>query len=682
MQSTSEHKELRLRKKLILLFLIFSLVPLTLVGIGAYLVGNELIYDSVVSHLQSIVLAKSRVVTAFMEERAMDLRYLADTAYLDDLEGETAIDAHVQNLMARKEIYKRIEIVDNSGKILAANGLESVADDCDYRQNCISEALLKREYIGDIYLWEEMKIPVIAISRPILNKLGHGKYALIAYVSFEHIGARLRKFEVGETGEAYLIDNRGRFLTQTRLGGRLLQDTIPEVSRNIYMSGPGISRHTDYRGVTVIGVSEKIPERNWILIAEQDSKEAFAGIRYLGIAIVIIWCVVLVLVLATALAISHAVSTRLRDRYQQIIDLKVYSESIVAALPISVAVLDDDLKILTVNRAFLKDFDLAAEDVQGVALQRLVDNKKLVQGVKKTLQTGAVFDERTLECDLDRKGVRYFNAISVALHIGSQTQVLLILNDVTERRQMDEQVQKTERLSSLGILTAGVAHELNTPLANVLLYTQMSLEEIKDDDEVIKKYLKEVEEEAKRGAAIVKELLEFSRQSDLETNVADVNEILDNLLALVKNQCHLGKIEIARNFDHSIPRIKIDLGRIQQVFMNIVANAIWAMPGGGKLTVRTSIDKKKGSLQVAISDTGIGISKANIRKIFDPFFTTKPPGEGTGLGLSVSYGIIKKLSGRISVDSRSAADYPDASEESTGTTFTVELALKDRIVNA
>jgi two-component system NtrC family sensor kinase len=251
---------------------------------------------------------------------------------------------------------------------------------------------------------------------------------------------------------------------------------------------------------------------------------------------------------------------------------------------------------------------------------------------------------------------------------------------VTEHMHAQEQMQKAERLSSLGILTAGVAHELNTPLANMLLYAQMAMEEAGESNGELVSDLKAVEEEARRGASIVKELLEFSRQSDLELEVADVNEILANLLSLVKSQCALNKIKIEKNLDYSLPRTKTDLGRLQQVFMNIVANAMWAMPEGGTITARTNYDRERQIIRVSIADTGIGIPHENIGKIFDPFFTTKRPGEGTGLGLSVSHGIIKRMGGEILVESRVAVQKSPGPGQPAGTTFIVELPIEDRTV--
>lgn len=676
MNDASGMQELRLRKKLILLFLFFSIVPLTAISIAAYITGKNLIHDAVVSHLQSITRTKSRTVEAFMDERISDLQLLADMASNGNLKGNEALLKQMRDIIARYSVYKRLEIVNSTLSVEIAVGPEGIAGDCGYRQTCLAEAIIGRQYKGDIFLSSQTEEPALAICVPILQKSKEINKALIGYVSFNQIGERLRTFEVGETGEAYLIDTQGHFLTRTRLGGQLLEETIPEESRNIYLGVSGTGEYIDYRGKLVLGASERIPETNWILVAEQDSEEAFAEIRSFGFTILLIWGIVLTLVIATTYAISNAVSTGLRERYMQILNLKAYSDSIVSMLPMAVVVLDKNLAIISANRIFRQVFELSEDDIRSINLEELLRNQQLLEGLRKTAQTGAAFDEKAVEIDLGDE-TSYFNAKASALYLGKEAQVLLVLNNVTEHMHVQEQMQKAERLSSLGVLTAGVAHELNTPLANMLLYTQMALEEAGESNGELIGNLKAVEEEARRGASIVKELLEFSRQSDLETDVADVNEILANLLSLVKSQCTLNRIKIEKNLDYSLPRIRTDLGRLQQVFMNIVANSMWAMPDGGTVTVRTDYGRERQVIRISITDTGIGIEQDNIGKIFDPFFTTKRPGEGTGLGLSVSHGIVKKMGGEILVESRTADRKSPEPSRPTGTTFIVELPIGD-----
>jgi two-component system NtrC family sensor kinase len=315
-------------------------------------------------------------------------------------------------------------------------------------------------------------------------------------------------------------------------------------------------------------------------------------------------------------------------------------------------VLDQNLRILSANRTFLRAFALSEKDTVGVASETLLTSEQLQKGLRRSAETGAEFDEKAMEIAVHGCPTRYFNVKASVLHTGQRREILLVLNDVTEQLQMQEQIQKAERLSSLGTLTAGVAHELNTPLANVLLYTQMAREHVADDGSEIAENLMAVEEEAKRGAGIVKELLEFSRQSDLEVDVADINEILANLLSLVRNQCAMSKIRLEKNLDHSIPRIRADLGRLQQVFMNIVANAMWAMPDGGTLSVKTDYDREKQIVRISFGDTGIGVPKE----------------------------YIARMGGEILVESSPAGKSSGEPTQSGGTTFTVEIPIGDRIL--
>ena len=317
-------QELRLRKKLILLFLFFSIVPLTAISIATYITGKDLIHDAVVSHLRSITRTKSRTVEAFMDERVSDLQLLADMASNGNAKGDDAILDQMRDIMARYGVYKRLEIVNSTLDIQSAVGMESIARDCGYRQACMSEALMGRQYKGDIFLSSQTNEPALAICVPVLQRSEQIDKAIIGYVSFSQIGERLRTFEVGQTGEAYLIDTQGHFLTRTRLGGQLLEETIPDESRNIYLGESGTGEYIDYRGKLVIGASARIPDTNWILVAEQDSEEAFSGIRSFGFTILLVWSIVLGLVIATTYAISNAVYSGLRERYRQILNLKAY----------------------------------------------------------------------------------------------------------------------------------------------------------------------------------------------------------------------------------------------------------------------------------------------------------------------------------------------------------------------
>lgn len=237
-----------------------------------------------------------------------------------------------------------------------------------------------------------------------------------------------------------------------------------------------------------------------------------------------------------------------------------------------------------------------------------------------------------------------------------------------EIAQMHSQLVRSEKLASLGKLVAGIAHEINNPLAGILMFATMFADNrtlppgMREDAHIIVR-------ETQRCAEIVKRLLEFSRNSIPRKKVKSLPGIMEDTMALLEHQAKLGGIEIVRSYDAGLPNILVDPNQIEQVFVNMVVNACQAMPGGGRLTICMRADYPRHYLVTTIADTGHGIRPENLSKIFDPFFTTKDqPADGlngTGLGLSVSYGIIQNHGGRIGV----------VSEPGKGTTFTVELPL-------
>jgi signal transduction histidine kinase len=220
---------------------------------------------------------------------------------------------------------------------------------------------------------------------------------------------------------------------------------------------------------------------------------------------------------------------------------------------------------------------------------------------------------------------------------------------VTDRAQLEEQLLQSEKLSSIGLLAAGVAHEVNTPLAGISSYAQMLIQQIPEGDPK-HKLLEKIRVQTLRASGIVNNLLNFSRTSDTQFREVEINKCLDDTLQLLEPQMRNSKVEIVRNYGEDVLPAYGNASKLQQVFMNLIINARDAMPGGGRLMIQTRMVDT--SLVVDFRDTGAGIAPENIAKIYDPFFTTKDVGQGTGLGLALSYGIIQEHGGRIFVESR------------------------------
>jgi two-component system NtrC family sensor kinase len=217
--------------------------------------------------------------------------------------------------------------------------------------------------------------------------------------------------------------------------------------------------------------------------------------------------------------------------------------------------------------------------------------------------------------------------------------------------QTRKQLSESEKLASVGRLAAGVAHEINNPLVGVLTFSKLLLE----DDAIppgAKEDLKVIADETLRCRKIVKNLLDFARETTPEISLVNIDEIIEKVLDLVRNQTLFQNIKIEERFNRDLPAIPVDPDQIQQVIMNLVLNAAEAMPDGGTLAISTNYGADRRFIKISVRDTGTGIPKEDIERIFDPFFTKKARGEGTGLGLAVSYGIVQKHRGNITVTSQ------------------------------
>ncbi|MGA1865606.1 MAG: ATP-binding protein [bacterium] len=233
-----------------------------------------------------------------------------------------------------------------------------------------------------------------------------------------------------------------------------------------------------------------------------------------------------------------------------------------------------------------------------------------------------------------------------------------------EIKALQAQLIQSEKLACLGEIAAGIAHEINNPLGGILIYSNLLLEDMNEADPD-RENLRKIINETIRCKDIVKELLDFARQTEPKMEAEDINKYIRGAIDLVEKQAIHHNIEIRTDLSGNLPEIKCDAAQLQQVFLNILINAVEAMQDkkSGKLVIESRLSDSRSYIEIIFRDTGSGIPREILDKIYNPFFTTKPPGKGTGLGLSVSYGIIKKHDGIIEVES----------EEGKGTTFTIKL---------
>jgi len=344
--------------------------------------------------------------------------------------------------------------------------------------------------------------------------------------------------------------------------------------------------------------------------------------------------------------------------------LKEFNESIVESVNVGLLAVDETGRITRCNSPFEEMMGFGRDQAVGKLVEEIFDesfalNLENILGKSRWHLTEVRNAYKLHTYDSAGRSLILNVAVAPLRSISNQqTGAIIVLENVSSRVKLEETLQQSEKLSSIGLLVAGVAHEVNTPLTGVSSYTQMLLGMVPETDPK-HALLQKMQRQTDRASNIVGNLLNFSRTGNSEEFAhVDINKLLNDTLQLLEPQVRKSNIEIIRDYAATPPTILGSPGKLQQVFTNLVLNARDAMFSGGTITLKTFVDRD-GDVVVEVSDTGEGISPENLKKVFDPFFTTKEVGNGTGLGLAVTYGIVQEHAGTIDV----------RSERGSGSTF-------------
>ncbi|ODS59058.1 MAG: hypothetical protein ABS36_02595 [Acidobacteria bacterium SCN 69-37] len=357
---------------------------------------------------------------------------------------------------------------------------------------------------------------------------------------------------------------------------------------------------------------------------------------------------------ATALE-NARLYNELSAKASEIERLRQFSDSVVESLSDGLVVVDLDDRVLRWNRRMEA---LVGADRPHVIGRDLADlfSRSFVEGLQAArrespsdatmyrvpLDIGAGADRRQL---LVNTAIAPFQTAE-----GVQAGWIIVIEDVTDRANLEEQLRLSEKMAAIGLLAAGVAHEVNTPLTGISSFTQMLLDRAAPEDAATP-LLEKIEQQTFRAAKIVNSLLNLSRPSGGEMRVIDLNGAIADVLALLEHQFRTQRVQVRRHLEGPSVLVHGVEYKLQQVFLNLFLNARDAMPRGGWLSVTTAVSDNQALVEVA--DTGIGIPTENLARIYDPFFTTKVEGRGTGLGLSVTYGIVQEHGGTLTCESDS-----------------------------
>ena len=378
---------------------------------------------------------------------------------------------------------------------------------------------------------------------------------------------------------------------------------------------------------------------------------------------------------------------------QEVLYLKKYTESILMSVPEVILILDSDLKIEYANAAFEQltgclpakylEHTLPELPLESSKEWNLLSKEvnKYQWGIKeeshpsprpdisyKAKDPLAPCDESTNKDSQNTvtlgNCIFAYKFFDVVLEEEKARRIGIIMKDITEEKRLLDQLTQAEKLSGLGTLAAGIAHEMNNPLYSIMGFTEAILEEKKISK--IQPLAQKVLDRSKHMASVILNLSGYTRTNDKDAmKEVDVNERLEAAMEMALMASYTNAIDLEKNFS-SVPSLQAKPEEIQQVFLNIISNAVQAMGGKGKLIL--SSHQEDGSIVVQIRDTGPGISPEHISKVFDPFFTTKDQGEGTGLGLNIVHRVVEQYGGNIKIES----------EPGEGTTFVISFPVNGK----
>lgn len=361
--------------------------------------------------------------------------------------------------------------------------------------------------------------------------------------------------------------------------------------------------------------------------------------------------------------------TKKKKLEERIRYLKEYNESIVASVPVSILVVDKNLRIVSANQSFYEDFEIEKKEVETKSIEGVLP-AKVNNMILKAIQTGNFLKKEEVEITFPRIGRKFLqiSVVGTKLEEDEEERILIIIEDFSKKKQLEDELIRSGKLAALGELSGGLAHEINNPLAIISGYAQMLQAEPTVDEARKQRYLKEIVAQTDRVARIVRKVRDFARPGETRMESVDINGTLIRTLSLLRDRVHLKNIRINEDLDFSLPRIKADKDQLAQIFLNIIINAVQAMPNGGELTLRTKFRRQGTKLsakrvELTIIDTGCGVPKENLDRIFVPFFTTKH--DSTGLGLSITHSLVNRHHGTIVVES----------EVGKGTTFVITFPL-------
>ncbi|OGF44705.1 MAG: hypothetical protein A2452_09175 [Candidatus Firestonebacteria bacterium RIFOXYC2_FULL_39_67] len=455
----------------------------------------------------------------------------------------------------------------------------------------------------------------------------------------------------------YLNELRHKKNTALKLRYSLERTEFPAV--RAVLGHQGVLGGVDYRGEKVISAVRKIPGSGWYITAKTDLKELEEPLKARLLLIVII---VIIMISLFGLGLSYLWVTQKNNWLKQMYEYEVKQKALTKNLEYItkyandvIFLADENFKLVFANEKASEIYGYTHEELMNMGIKEL-RAPEVKERVSIDMQEAEKHGGIVMETLHKKKDGTIFpiESSTRTIVIDDKKYHQGIIRDISERKKQEKekvdlqnQLIQSEKMSAIGQLAAGVAHEINNPMTSILGFTQLLLRVHKDGDTEYEK-LKKIETSSQRCKDIVQQLLIYSRTKGSEIQPVDIHKMIDAVLVLTKNHLKIMNVTVVKEYADNLLHVAAPQ-QLEQVFMNIISNARDAMPSGGRLIIQTQMEN--GKIVVKFTDTGEGISRENLGKIFTPFYTTKKAGQGTGLGLSIVKTLLASMQGDIKVES-------------------------------
>jgi signal transduction histidine kinase len=600
-----------LQTKLMLIFLLVALVPIAAIGVFSIKTTEQLIVNMVMRQLENVAVDKVAILERWLSERKADMLVIAGTSILKSMDPEI-IAPYLDLIQKNYGVYKKHTVISADGDIAFSYYSGKISTEI---QSVYTDHIKENLYLSNISHPPKEEESTFNIAAPIIDDDGNIKGTVYGTVGTGKIIYFILNVSLGKTGECYLVDKDGTFLAHKE-PQRILKENISQSDsfKNIFSRRDRYKTYLDYRGIEVLGTSQKVEGTDWYIVVEQDRDEAYHSFdalkRYIYLTVL--------LCIGSAFMLTWVIS------YHIVSPIRALSRS-------ADIIANSEFEKVVVNINREDEIGMLSRAFENMAVKLQERQNHLAQKV-------------------DLKEARL-----------KETDIIL--------KQIKRVAERSEKFAAIGRLGAAVAHEIRTPLTSLKLF----LESVRSEIEISAEYIEDYRiamKQIKRIEATINRFLDFSKPQDLVFSEIDISQLVENVLVMIRPMVNKQQCSLEIDMEKDLPKINGDKKSLEEALINLFVNSIEAMGDHGKLFVIVQRDffdlnnKTTPCIRIDIGDTGCGITEDQIVNIFDPFFTTKS--SGTGLGLPLVLNIIKRHGGDIRVKSHM----------NKGTLFSLYLPLK------